>query len=507
MRWSCLLATAVAGATLLLKGCEEGASFGNSGSVDEGNSTTAGSADKGKEAPGSSEGKGESKDASEGKAGSGDSENGHWVDNASCAHGYSLNGVCWEGGESKDGSEGKDGDGGDKTQVAAAHSFTHVWNGVEKSRSYDLVEPSGCVTRGMLVVLQPEGGGCSDLGSLASNICVHVLCPYSAGVWKMTHSAGDSEDVEFIAALVQNITSSRNVPAENVILTGFSAGGTMAYRVGCERSDVVGGLVPYGQAFLEPAAGHIEKGQEGQTGSMTEQVLQLMQAARQTSDKCNPQFKRPHFAVVGTQDNYYGRDAGVYDGQALWEFYSTNVMGCVGSSSSVGSQEASGLTGQTQSSCFKYESCSGINASLNKYCTVEGMFHVTTGWDGVITKAFHDFFSIGSGIISITAGGTGSMDAKDSAGNTDGKDSAGSTDGKDDWIEDSSCASGYSLNGVCWSESGKDDGSSGTASKGDWVKDASCSSGYSQNGVCWDGEKRRLAVGTPHQGQGRQLAD
>ena len=95
---------------------------------------------------------------------------------------------------------------------------------------------------------------------------------------------------------------------------------------------VIGGVVPMGQAFLELGAGHLPKSDASPTQeSATRTLLSEMDAARQRSEGCNPTHPRPHYALVGTADDYYGEDAGVYRGSALWERYSTTVLGCTAS--------------------------------------------------------------------------------------------------------------------------------------------------------------------------------
>ena len=55
-------------------------------------------------------------------------------------------------------------------------------------------------------------------------------------------------------------------------------------------------------------------------------VLRSLRAHR-----CDPAQPRPHFAHVGSRDEYYGEEGGIYQGSALWERYSTTVLGCTGS--------------------------------------------------------------------------------------------------------------------------------------------------------------------------------
>lgn len=281
---------------------------------------------------------------------------------------------------------------GPALSAASAHTFTHTWNGAEVTRTYNLVAPStSCAPQGMVVVLQPDGSGeDGGLGALADRMCIFVVSPVATGDWQAFHEDGDPEDVEFIAALIQSLQTSYSIPADNVLITGFSFGGSMAYRVLCERSDVVTGIVAMGQTFLEPASGQVKKDQAVDGQITTETALDMMAAARQAGNGCDPEFKRPHYAVVGTADFYYGEDGGIYDGRALWERMSTTVLGCTGNPT-----EGDGArVTRDASTYFEYASCELSPASLNRYLSVEGRGHSPTDWNTTIWAAFEDFFQV-----------------------------------------------------------------------------------------------------------------
>merc|ERR1740121_17060 len=131
-----------------------------------------------------------------------------------------------------------------------------------------------------------------------------------------------------------------------------------------------------GQTFIEPAAGHVPKDGDIPGLTTTETALQMFAAARAAGDGCSPLVSRPHYAVVGTLDGYYGEQRGAYEGKALWEFMSTEVLGCTGSPTPM---DGSAITGDA-SDCFAYPSCAGMDASLNKYCVVPGRGHETGDW-------------------------------------------------------------------------------------------------------------------------------
>lgn len=298
----------------------------------------------------------------------------------------------------KDGSgkDVKDNSGKKETQQhhTGTNDFAHTWANTVKTRTYSWKRASTYPPAGMVVVLQPGGGSCGSLSSLAHSSNLLVVCPLTLGStgWK-AQLPHDSEDVDFIAELITSLTTSQSVPAGKVIVSGFSFGGTMAFRLLCERSDVVGGIVPMGQSFLEPAGGHVAKGTESASMTTTQQALQLMNEARNGANKCDPATKRPHYALVGTADTYYGEASGAYKGKTLWEFYSTIVQGCTGQLASSTPTESQDITGKTGSTCYHYPSCPGLSTgSLNQYCTVQGFGHETTGWEVLVANAFGDFF-------------------------------------------------------------------------------------------------------------------
>lgn len=338
-----------------------------------------------------------------------------------CQNSAMLSSKCTDsGGKDGGGKDGGDKDGGDKDgwekdggkTPTASSSFEHTWKSATKTRTYSMVKPSAAQPVGMVVVLQPSGGSCGGLSSLAQSNSLVVVCPFSSGsAWKSLHPE-DSEDVDFIAKLITSLTASEGVPAGKVIVTGFSWGGTMAFRVLCERSDVLGGIVPMGQSFFEPAGGHVPKGSERSDMTTTQQALQIMNTVRNGADKCVPTPSRPHFALVGTQDNFYGEAAGAYKGKALWEFYSTTVTGCSGPVSSSSAAESQAITGKAGSTCYHYSSCPGLSkGSLNQYCTVSGFGHETTGWEGLVASAFANFFGAGTSSASSASLSSGTTHA------------------------------------------------------------------------------------------------
>ena len=59
------------------------------------------------------------------------------------------------------------------------------------------------------------------------------------------------------------------------------------------------GVVMYGMNWIEPAVGHVPKGMDG---NPTDLVMNRAVQVRQTSARCDPQFKVPHYQAVGLED-------------------------------------------------------------------------------------------------------------------------------------------------------------------------------------------------------------
>lgn len=55
-------------------------------------------------------------------------------------------------------------------------------------------------------------------------------------------NVGIVDDISYVRKVFNEIVSSYNVDRSRVFVTGFSSGGIMAYRLGCELSDIVTGI-------------------------------------------------------------------------------------------------------------------------------------------------------------------------------------------------------------------------------------------------------------------------
>jgi len=275
-----------------------------------------------------------------------------------------------------------------------------TWAG--KERQYISLVPDHPPS-GLIVVLSPVTSkslpySC-DLGNVSAETGAIVVCPAALAhddtkggqpeaCWKAWGNYGtcgihnDSEDVDFLAALIEQLVRSHSIPASKVIMSGFSNGGSMAFRFNCERSDLIGGLAIQSQAYFDPYVGYYDyENNVVPTGT----------------PQCNPQFKRPFYSDVGTVDVYYGLNVSTpgFQGLQKWrDNYSTAVLGCTGEVTTTSKGPHSYPDGTAPATCYEYSSCPGITgAGLNRFCSVPGMGHDFSGFLSLLPQAFTDFFS------------------------------------------------------------------------------------------------------------------
>jgi poly(3-hydroxybutyrate) depolymerase len=269
-----------------------------------------------------------------------------------------------------------------------------------KKRTWVMYVPSGTPT-GLVVSVHPVldadvGGICAWIGmeEVMKQTGALVVCPAAlsrAGVkgggegacWKAWGHYGsceapdeDSEDVDFLAAMIQQISQEYSIAPGKTIMSGMSNGGSMAFRFNCEQSDLIDGLVIQSQAYLDPWIGFYDYEHDRfPTGT----------------PQCNPTKKVPFYSDIGTADVYYGSNvAEQFRGFPDWQTYSTVVLGCTGqpSTTSEGPVMPQGAT-----TCYEYASCPSITSSgINRYCNVTGMEHDPSHMDVILNKAFSDFF-------------------------------------------------------------------------------------------------------------------
>jgi len=80
------------------------------------------------------------------------------------------------------------------------------------------------------------------------------------GHWNDGHpwATADADDVEYLAALVAQLIAENHVDGRRVFVTGFSNGAGMAYRLACDRPDLVAAVAPVSgglaQSRMQPCA-------------------------------------------------------------------------------------------------------------------------------------------------------------------------------------------------------------------------------------------------------------
>jgi predicted esterase len=281
-----------------------------------------------------------------------------------------------------------------------AQSIGHLTvNGTD--RQYAIYVPSSTPT-GLIVVLHPSGSDSIQkicdwtVGKVSASTGAIVVCPAAAPhkdvksgsvgpCWKAWAKYGtcegteeDSEDVEYLAALIQHLKNNYTIPEGKIIMSGMSNGGSMAFRFNCEKSELIGGLVIQSQAFLDPYVGFYDY---------------VNNRVPTGTPQCNPQYKRPFYTDVGTMDEYYG--PGVVEGFRAfpdWQRYSTDVLGCTGTMAKT-SQGPHDFPQGNATTCYEYPSCKSITTpGINRYCSVTGMHHDATGLSVILPTAFADFF-------------------------------------------------------------------------------------------------------------------
>jgi len=256
---------------------------------------------------------------------------------------------------------------------------------------------------GLIVILEPVDApylpfSCSGYASIANETGAAVVCPAalnhpgtkggaSGPCWKAWGNFGtcglqnDSEDVDYIAAVVQRMVRAHSIPAGKVIMSGMSNGGSMAYRFNCERSDLIGGLAIQSQAYFDPYVGFYD---------YDHSVVPF------GTPQCKPSKRVLFYSDVGTVDVYYGLNVSTpgFQGLQKWrDNYSTAVLGCTGGVTQTSQGPHEYPDGTAPATCYEYASCPGITgAGLNRFCSVPGMGHDATGFYSLLPRAFADFF-------------------------------------------------------------------------------------------------------------------
>lgn len=187
-------------------------------------------------------------------------------------------------------------------------------------------------------------------------------------------------------------------------MTGFSNGVSMAYRFYCEKPDLVDGLVTTGYVWTDPWKPY----------KQSKPPYEQCAAANLTK-------KAAFYTACGTDDVY----CNLLSFQEEWEWFSTGVLGCTGTSKEIGSYADFPAGPKT---CYGYESCPGMNTA----CRVAGQEHTGQIGADAVHHAFASFFNMTLGPLP-PAPKTSKYDpGKDKKKKEDdGKDKMKGDDGKD----------------------------------------------------------------------------
>ena len=273
------------------------------------------------------------------------------------------------------------------------------------ARQYFVTMPSAAPT-GLIVALTPgdiEGAMwfCKkELAEVSDKTGAMVVCPAarifnSSGpghpgqptpCWRSFANYGycmggqpeDSQDVDFLAALIERIKAQYTIPEGRTIMSGISNGGSGAYRFNCERSDMIDGLVIGIQAWFDPWVGYFDY---------------VNHRLPTGTPRCKPKKQVPLYSVDGTADWFYGQPPCFpgFESVANWQNYSTEVLGCSGPRTVTLKGPHNFPQGKTE--CYTYPSCPNISgAGLNVMCEVQNMTHDGSSLGILLPAAFKDFF-------------------------------------------------------------------------------------------------------------------
>lgn len=284
---------------------------------------------------------------------------------------------------------------------------TMVWAG-HKRLFYVMPPPDGSLPTALIVALAPANITDAmkfclmELGDVAARTGALVVCPAAMSFnssgpghpgqptpcWRsfpeygycLGGKAEDSEDMDFLAALIALIKAQHVVPENRTIMSGISNGGSGAFRFNCEHSDIIDGLVVAIQAWFDPWVGYFDY------------VHHQLPPDRQPL--CSPKHKVPFYGVDGTKDWFYGQPPCFpgFEAVANWKNFSTDVLGCEGSPT-VTQRGPHDFPQGSPTVCYEYPSCPAITgAGLNIMCEVTEMKHDPSALGHLLPAAFEAFF-------------------------------------------------------------------------------------------------------------------
>lgn len=128
-------------------------------------------------------------------------------------------------------------------------------------RSYRIAMPDGATNPGALVFAHGHRGSArgvmnnSGLRRLASDLGMALIAANGVdGSWDLpgspSHPTSDgSVEIAYFDAMLADAETQFGIDGDNIIMSGFSAGGMMTWNLLCARSDLIRGAVPISGTF------------------------------------------------------------------------------------------------------------------------------------------------------------------------------------------------------------------------------------------------------------------
>ena len=283
------------------------------------------------------------------------------------------------------------------------------------SRSYSYFTPRAVPDNSPLIVLLHPYGSTGtlfsnyvDIPQIGHEKCAIVIAPSGRSLaWNAgnVNTGSNADDVNFIMAAIADYKS-RNlnkVDSDRQYLMGMSNGGSMAYRMACERSASFAGMVIVAGALPRDVEGRIK----------TEPGFDPAYACDNAADPSKPSHPIPLFVIHGKEDaclNFNGGPLAAPNADVLIPSVNKVATEWAGFNGCPVTEIAAGtltLTLQTsrpslgELSCREISGCS--NGSNVKVCNIERGGHrwpgasaltsfVTCGGDGGLASK-SDFFA------------------------------------------------------------------------------------------------------------------
>ncbi|MDJ0656949.1 MAG: PHB depolymerase family esterase [Xanthomonadales bacterium] len=129
-----------------------------------------------------------------------------------------------------------------------------------EARQYDLYDPGGGQPVPLVLDLHGFGSNTSEqraasgMSTIAANEGFAVAFPQGMGGWNAFVGRGGIDDVGFLLAVVEDVSSRRAIDPSRVYVTGISNGGEMAVRLACEAAEVFAAFAPVAGAIRAASA-------------------------------------------------------------------------------------------------------------------------------------------------------------------------------------------------------------------------------------------------------------